>query len=246
MAGPHAGNRNRPAYSGQPRFRYPKQVIKLFAPRKPVEFKPPPRKRRLRSMTGLSSFVSKFEEKRKLKDEDMSTKETSTFETPAQRRRRVREERIGNVERTVAERRGEWNPLAEGRGTQKSNDKFKTLFVGNVNYKTMEVRLRDEFEAFGMVKAVIMPKDAEGVPRGYAFVEFERERDAKAAFNGANGMRVDGRRLLIDFERGRTVPDWLPNRLDGPFNSCAQKSGKGDERREHGQREERNSPRGIS
>lgn len=62
-----------------------------------------------------------------------------------------------------------------------------------------------------------MIKDKEGVPRGEAFVEFERERDMKVAFIEADGMRIDGsgRRILVDIERGRTVKDWRPRRFGG-------------------------------
>jgi hypothetical protein len=37
------------------------------------------------------------------------------------------------------------------------------------------------------------------------------------------GRRVDGRRVKVDYERGRTKSDWLPRRLGG---------GKGDSRRD--------------
>lgn len=218
MPGPHSGNRNRPAYSGQTRFRFPKQIIQMFAPRKPVEFKPPPRKRRLRPMTGLASYTSSFH--REIKS-IVPSKAEESFETPAERRRRVHQEKSHTVEELVKIRRKQWDPLAENEEKQKTADAFKTLFVSNIAYSTIEHRLKDEFEAFGTVKQVIMPCDKEGLPKGYAFVEFERESELKEAFRKANGMRLDGRKLLVDVERGRTVKHWFPNRLDGPYNSCA-------------------------
>ncbi|CAN8073663.1 unnamed protein product [Agarophyton chilense] len=224
MAGPHAGNRNRPAYSGQARFRFPKQVIELFAPRKPIEFKPPPRKRKLRRITGLAALVHKFgeqsKENRAQKDDPLAT----DFETPAQRRRRVREEKVRKVHTVIAKARAEWDPSTLRDGDEKTDDAVRTLFVGNVAYTTVEARLRDEFEAFGPVKMVLMPKDKEGIPRGYAFIEFKRERDVEVAYRKANGIKVDGRRLMVDVERGRTVKGWYPNRLDGPNNSAARRT----------------------
>lgn len=38
-----------------------------------------------------------------------------------------------------------------------------------------------------------------------------------------HGRRVDGRRVIVDYERGRTKEDWLPRRLGG---------GRGDTRRD--------------
>jgi U1 small nuclear ribonucleoprotein len=52
-------------------------------------------------------------------------------------------------------------------------------------------------------------------PRGYGFVEFVREKDLKTAFKEADGMKVDGRRIVVDVERGRTVKGWKPRRLGG-------------------------------
>ena len=39
----------------------------------------------------------------------------------------------------------------------------------------------------------------------------------------ANGRRVDGARVVVDYERGRMKTDWIPKRLGG---------GKGDKRRD--------------
>ena len=34
-----------------------------------------------------------------------------------------------------------------------------------------------------------------------------------AAYKYADGKKIDGRRVLVDVERARTVKDWLPRRL---------------------------------
>lgn len=223
--GPHAGNRNRPAYSGQQRFRFPKPIIQLFAPRKAIEFKPPPRPRKLRRMTGLAGFISKFKETKGIVKKE--TKTESLFERPAQQRRRVREMKLKRVGEIVLERSEEWDPFKKEKvdGEVKTGDAFKTLFVHNIGYSTVEERVQEEFEVFGPVRRVVMPKDLQGVARGYGFVEFERERDLKVACREGNGLRIDGRRVVVDVERGRTVKGWRPNRLDGRNNSCVKKGG---------------------
>ena len=58
-----------------------------------------------------------------------------------------------------------------------------------------------------------MVEDQDGKPRGYAFVEFEDEADMKVAYNKADGKKIEGRRIVVDVERGRTVEDWKPRRL---------------------------------
>lgn len=56
-------------------------------------------------------------------------------------------------------------------------------------------------------------------PRGYAFVEYMHTRDMKTAYKQADGRKIDNRRVLVDVERGRTVPNWRPRRLGGGLGS---------------------------
>jgi len=75
--------------------------------------------------------------------------------------------------------------------------------VGRLSYDTTERKLRREFEPFGTIKSIQMVHDLEGRPRGYAFVEFEREDDMTKAYKQADGKKIDGRRIVVDVERGR-------------------------------------------
>lgn len=36
-----------------------------------------------------------------------------------------------------------------------------------------------------------------------------------AAYKQADGKKIDNKRVLVDVERGRTVPNWRPRRLGG-------------------------------
>ena len=49
---------------------------------------------------------------------------------------------------------------------------------------------------------------AAGKPRGYAFVEYESKADMKTAYKMADGRKIEGKRVTVDVERGRTVPNW--------------------------------------
>lgn len=40
-----------------------------------------------------------------------------------------------------------------------------------------------------------------------------------AAYKDADGLKLDGRRVLVDVERGRTVKGWKPRRLGGGLGS---------------------------
>ncbi|KOB78594.1 U1 small nuclear ribonucleoprotein [Operophtera brumata] len=78
-----------------------------------------------------------------------------------------------------------------------------------------------EFEGYGPIKKIQMVFNKESdKPRGYAFIEYEHERDMHceyirgvAAYKHADGKKIDGKRVLVDVERARTVKGWLPRRL---------------------------------
>jgi len=38
---------------------------------------------------------------------------------------------------------------------------------------------------------------------------------SKAAYKRADGKKIDGRRVVVDIERGRTIKGWKPRRLGG-------------------------------
>lgn len=91
-----------------------------------------------------------------------------------------------------------------------------------MNYTTEEERLRMEFEIFGQIESIRIVKNTSGKSKGYAFIEYRRERDADRALIKADGRRIDGRRVIVDRELGRRKKDWVPRRLGG---------GKGEARR---------------
>ncbi|SGY83439.1 BQ5605_C009g05636 [Microbotryum silenes-dioicae] len=94
-------------------------------------------------------------------------------------------------------------------------DPYKTLFVGRIPYEITEQDLRREFDLYGPLERVHLVRNKDGKSRGYAFLVYERERDMKAAYKDADGLKLLGKRLLIDVERGRTVKGWRPRRLGG-------------------------------
>lgn len=59
-----------------------------------------------------------------------------------------------------------------------SKSDFYFIWIYFQNYDTSESKLRREFEVYGTIKKIIVIQNAEtGKPRGYAFIEYEHERD---------------------------------------------------------------------
>lgn len=188
----------------------PPNLLALFAPRDPIPFLPPPDKlpheKKSQGYAGVGAFLDLFEDP---KDTPPPTR-VETREERIERRRRERAEQVAyKLEREIAT----WDPnqLAEA-----TTDPFKTLFVARINYDTSESKLRREFEIYGKIVKIIIIHDKEsGKPRGYAFIEYEHERDMHSAYKHADGKKIDGKRVLVDVERARTVKGWLPRRLGG-------------------------------
>lgn len=137
-------------------------------------------------------------------------RKVETREERLERRRRERAEQVAyKLEQEIAV----WDPHNLPNATI---DPFKTLFVARINYDTSESKLRREFEMYGPIKKIgLVHNKVDGKPRGYAFIEYEHERDMHSAYKHADGKKIDGRRVLVDVERGRTVKGWLPRRLGG-------------------------------
>lgn len=93
-----------------------------------------------------------------------------------------------------------------------------TIFVARLDFRTEEETLRKTFERFGPLHRLRLVRDVvTAKSRGYAFVEFEYEDDARAAYRAAHGLDIDGARILVDMERERRMEGWVPRRLGGGF-----------------------------
>jgi len=78
------------------------------------------------------------------------------------------------------------------------------LYVGNLSFNTSESQLRAMFEAHGEVASASLVMDREtGRPRGFGFVEFNNDEQAKAAMAALNGTNVDGRDLTVNEAKPR-------------------------------------------
>jgi U1 small nuclear ribonucleoprotein len=147
--------------------------------------------------------------------EDPSTVDATQF-TYVEKKSESQSRKVAEVAATNAERikvqAAAWKPSANASAT---GDAYKTLFVARLSYDTTEATLREVFQDYGTVVNCVLVKNEAGRSRGYAFVEFESEDDLKRAFVEADARKIDGRRVLVDVERGRTVSTWLPRRLGG-------------------------------
>ena len=54
-----------------------------------------------------------------------------------------------------------------------------------------------------------------GISKGYAFIEFESAKTAERICRKFTNVEIDGAKIVVDREVGRTLEGWVPRRLGG-------------------------------
>lgn len=186
----------------------PPALLTLFTPRPPLKFLPAhdiaPGLRSTPRINGVGRFVPVLKEKAASNEE--------TVESPLARKARIQRERAQELQKKLAQELEGWSP---SKDPAVRGDPYQTLFVSRLPYDTSEDELGRLFRRFGPIQRIRVVHDREEKLRGYAFIVFERERDMRAACHEMHGQKVNGRRIAVDVERGRTMKSWRPRRLGG-------------------------------
>ena len=76
------------------------------------------------------------------------------------------------------------------------------LYVGNLPYNTTEDDLRTLFSQYGNVDSVAVITDRDtGRSKGFGFVEFADDNEAKNAISALSGQQYGGRALTVNEAR---------------------------------------------
>ncbi len=80
------------------------------------------------------------------------------------------------------------------------------LYVGNLLYNTTEDDLRTLFTQYGTVDSVAVITDRDtGQSKGFGFVEFSDDTEAKNAISALSGQQYGGRALTVNEARPKTA-----------------------------------------
>lgn len=150
----------------------PPNLLALFAPREPIPFLTPsdklPHEKKRLPYGGLNDFMTDFEEAHE-------TPPPTRIETKEERIARRAQEKADKAALELEQEISLWDPNSNEKAT---TDPYKTLFIARLNYDTSESKLRREFEVYGKIKSINLVHDTQtGKPRGYAFIEYEKESD---------------------------------------------------------------------
>lgn len=70
-----------------------------------------------------------------------------------------------------------------------------TLNVSSLSRNVKESHLREVFGLYGVIRSCTIAVDKRvGIPKGYAYVEFDSKREAENALHHLNGVRPKRRR----------------------------------------------------
>lgn len=195
----------------------PPEIRSTFMPNPPLEPVPSVSYRRRNNWTGVAQYMVHLEKE--------SPPERVTLPTPKSIREQRKRLKIEQHQKSLLPLIQQFrNEQKEYGGEYKNMNCYNTLFIGRLSYEVTERKLLREMEAFGPIKDIHIIKrkvvdnggdDTATKSRGYAFVEYEHEEDMKRAYRAMDGVRMEGRDMVVDVERGHTVPDFLPRRLGG-------------------------------
>jgi len=95
------------------------------------------------------------------------------------------------------------SPMSNRRrhvGSRDAPESSNCLGVFGLSLYTTERELEKEFSKFGPLEKVTVVLDGKtGRSRGFAFIYFESQEDAKAAKEAMSDQEIDGRRVRVDF-----------------------------------------------
>eukprot|EP00210_Caulerpa_lentillifera_P006424 g6136.t1 len=219
-----------------PKGTLPKKLQLFFAPRLPLPYFPPMRKKKpALAYTGVAQYLGYFEEEKNKEQEksepepDAGSEQTIqdrkfrnpeyvcqcriSVESKLERDLKKRKLKIQQNKDKVKQAMAVWDPKKDPKI---QSDPFKTLFLARISYQVTERDLKKIFGAYGSIRSIRIVRDSKTEKsRGYAFVEYEHVADMKDAYKHTDGTKIDGRRVLVDVERGRTMEGWRPAKLGG-------------------------------
>lgn len=196
----------------------PPEIRSTFMPNPPLEPVASVSYRRRNKWTGVAQYMVHLEKS--------PPPERIILPTPKSIREQRKRLKIEQHQKTLLPLIQQFrNEQKECGGEYKNINCYNTLFIGRLSYEVTERKLLREMEAFGPIKDIHIIKrkvdndsgdtDTTMKSCGYAFVEYEHEEDMKRAYRAMDGVRMEGRDIVVDVERGHTVPDFLPRRLGG-------------------------------
>jgi RNA recognition motif-containing protein len=91
-----------------------------------------------------------------------------------------------------------------GNGRNSGQEKPMKIYVGNLSKQVTDVQLNELASPYGtLVSANVATERSSGESKGFGFIEFGSDDEAKAAITGLDGRDVNGQALKVNEARPR-------------------------------------------
>lgn len=90
----------------------------------------------------------------------------------------------------------------------------KTILVANLPYKYNEEILAKVFRIYGKIENIRIIKK-NNFSLGYGFIEYKNKDDCERAYEKAYNIILDNRKIIVDYEKGRTKKNFIPIKFGG-------------------------------
>ncbi|KGQ95950.1 polyadenylate-binding protein 2 [Candida albicans P37005] len=95
----------------------------------------------------------------------------------------------------------------------------RSVYVGNVDYQSTPEQLEEFFHGVGVIERVTILFDRfSGLPKGYAYIEFEQTESVQKAIDELHGKEFRGRELRVTAKR-TNLPGFRRGRGRGGFRA---------------------------
>ena len=108
-------------------------------------------------------------------------------------------------------------PQQQQMNQQPQQDPHRSVYVGNIAWRTTEQEIGDTFANFGYVTSVKIITDKEtGRSKGFGFVEFQDPSLLQTVIGQMNGYNLNGRQLSGVW-RGKTIEKKIEKKIEKQF-----------------------------
>ncbi|KAI5062050.1 hypothetical protein GOP47_0022589 [Adiantum capillus-veneris] len=108
---------------------------------------------------------------------------------------------------------GLYDPLGDSKAR---GNPYCIVFIGRLSKETTESTLQEVMSRYGRIKNLRLVRHiVTGASQGYAFVEYETEKEMQCAYEAAHLIKINGNQVLVDYNRQLLMSGWIPRRLGG-------------------------------
>jgi RNA recognition motif-containing protein len=87
------------------------------------------------------------------------------------------------------------------------------VYVGNLSKQVTDTQLSELGSEFGtLLSANVATERSGGGSKGFGFLEFDNEKEARAAISGLDGREVNGQALKVNESKPRERTEGAPSR----------------------------------